>query len=77
MFVRKEKRKELFKVIGMKIRLDNLEEDLNNWETEILTKGKLDGRQETLEEIAKRLKKISIEEISQITGLSIEKIESL
>ncbi|WP_405304245.1 hypothetical protein [Methanobrevibacter sp.] len=82
MFVRKEKRKNLFRVIGMNIRLDNLEEDLNNWETEILNKGKIEGKiegkQEALEEIAKRLKeKISIEEINEITGLSIEKIERL
>ena len=86
MFVRKEKRKDMFGVIDMNVKLDNLEEDLNNWETEILNKGKLEGklegrlegRQETLEEIAKRLKeKIPLEEISQITGLSIEKIESL
>ena len=74
MFVEKEKRNDLLKVIGMNIKLDNLEEDLNNWETEILNKGK----QETKEEIAKKLKgKLPIEEISQITGLSEEKINKL
>ena len=90
MFVRKEKRNELLKVIDMNIKLDNLEEDLNNWETEILNKGKQEGKiegiiegkiewkQETLEEMAKKLKgKISDEEISQITGLEIEKINGL
>lgn len=77
MFVRKEKRNELLNVIDMNIKLDNLEEDLNNWETEILNKGKIEGKEETLKEIAKKLKKISDEEISQIIGLSIEKINSL
>ena len=90
MFVRKEKRNELLKVIDMNIKLDNLEEDLNNWETEILNKGKqegkiegriegkIEGKQETLEEMSKKLKgKISDEEISQITGLEIEKINGL
>ena len=66
----------------MKIRLDNLEEDLNNWESEILNKGKIEGKiegiNETQKEIAKKLKeKLSIEEISEITGLSEEKIKEL
>ena len=70
----------------MNIKLDNLEEDLNNWETEILNKGikegmkegKLKGMQETQEQIAKKLKsKLPVDEISQITGLPEEKINKL
>lgn len=62
----------------MNIRLDNLEEDLNNWETELLSKGKLEGKKEGIIEIARKLKdKLSIEEISQITGLDEEKIKKL
>jgi hypothetical protein len=86
MFVEKEKRNDLLNVIGMNVNLDNLEEDLNNWETEILNKGKQEGikegikegKKETKEEIAKKLKgKLPVEEISPITGLSEEKINKL
>jgi predicted transposase/invertase (TIGR01784 family) len=82
MFVEKEKRNDLLKVIGMNVKLDNLEEDLNNWETEILNKGKQEGikegKKETKEEIAKKLKgKLPVEEISPITRLSEEKINKL
>ena len=90
MFVKKEKRRELFEVIKMNIRLDNLEEDLNNWESEVLNRGKLEGmkegkkeglkegKKEGITEIARKLKdKLSIEEISQVTGLDEKTIKKL